>query len=101
MSTFGRRQVLVGAAMASLAAVLPAAPGSVLRGHKLNTLRPLARGETFDFVYEAVDGFRRAFSAVVLDRRLDGEEWEYDVKAGPIVQVAADVPLGVRTRKGA
>ncbi len=100
MRTFGRRQVMVGAAMSSLAAVLPAAPGTVLRWHMLNTLRPLAKGETFDFVYEAVDGFRYSFASVVIDRRLDGEEWEYDVRTGPLVRVG-DVPLGVRPRRAA
>ena len=101
MRTFGRRQVLVGAAMASFAAKLPAAPGAVLKGHRLNSLRPLARGEAFDFIYEAVDGFRHAIPGLVVNRRLDGDEWMYDVRVGSIFRVGDDVPLGVRTRRGA
>jgi hypothetical protein len=52
---FGKRQVAVGG-MTTFGVALPAPLGAVLCGHRLDVLRPLAKGETFDLIYESADG---------------------------------------------
>ncbi len=93
MTKLGRRQVLVGAAVASIAAALSTPCGAVQRGRKLGSF--LEIGEIFDIVYDAVDGSRNAFECVVVERRRHGDEWVYDIRLTGLVSVAGDVPLGV------